>query len=77
LMATCERLAATLQERARYALAAAKFLINQGMQTDLETGLRLEAKIIERMATSEERAAAIERATATQPTYANIFRKEG
>lgn len=76
LIKTCEEIAQVLIERARFAVAAAKFLINQGMQTDLETGLKLERRIIDKMATDEEKAAERERAAATQSTYANIFRRE-
>ncbi|MBE7517863.1 MAG: enoyl-CoA hydratase/isomerase family protein [Thermoflexaceae bacterium] len=75
LMATCTEIAGVLMQRAGYALAAAKFLINQGMQTDLETGLKLERRIINKMATPEEMAAERDRAAATQPTYANIFKE--
>lgn len=76
LMEACEELAGVLMQRARYALSAAKFLINQGLQADLETGLKLERRIISKMATPEEMAAERERAAATQPTYANIFKAE-
>lgn len=76
LMSSCEELARVLIDRAKYALAAAKFLINEGMQTDLETGLKLEKRIIDRMATDDEKAAERERAAATQATYANIFGKK-
>jgi len=76
LMSTCEEFAKVLIERAGFALAAAKFLINEGMQTDLEVGLKLERRIINRMASDEERMAERDRAAATQGTYANIFRKQ-
>jgi enoyl-CoA hydratase/carnithine racemase len=76
LIKTCEEIAEVLIERARFALSAAKFLINEGMQTDLETGLKLERRIIDKMATDQEKAMERDRAAATQKTYANIFRKE-
>lgn len=76
LIPTCEEMAKVMTERAGFALAAAKFLINEGMQMDLESGLRLERRIIDKMATEEEKAKERDRAAATQKTYANIFRKE-
>lgn len=76
LMKTCEEIAGVLIERAGFALSAAKFLINEGMQSDLETGLKLERRVIDKMATDQEKAAERDRAAATQGTYANIFRKE-
>jgi enoyl-CoA hydratase/carnithine racemase len=75
LIQTCEEFARVLIERAAFALAAAKFLINEGLQTDLETGLKLERRVINHMASDEERAAERDRAAATQATYANIFGK--
>jgi len=75
LMSTCEEMARVFIQRARFALAAAKFLVNEGLQVDLETGLKLEKRIIDRMATDEEKSAERDRAAATQATYANIFKK--
>lgn len=76
LISVCEDFARVLIERAGFAIAAAKFLINEGMQTDLETGIKLERRIINRMATAEESAAARDRASQSQATYASIFAKK-
>ena len=57
------------------ALAAAKFLLNKGRDVDTTTALALERRIINTMASPEERAAARDQAARTQATYANIFSK--
>ncbi|MGE3601508.1 MAG: enoyl-CoA hydratase/isomerase family protein, partial [Dehalococcoidia bacterium] len=75
LMATAEAMARVFQERAAYALSAAKFLLNRGRDVDTTTALALERRIIATMASPEERAAARDQAAATQATYANIFGK--
>ncbi|MBI2913351.1 MAG: enoyl-CoA hydratase/isomerase family protein [Chloroflexi bacterium] len=75
LLGACEAMARVFIERAAYALAAAKFLTNQAMEVDLHTGLRMERRVIAKMATAEERTAAMQRAAASQATYANIFRQ--
>lgn len=75
LMSTCEELAGVFTERARYALSAAKYLINEGMKMDLEPALKLEQRIIAKMASGKERQEAVKQAMETQATYANIFSK--
>jgi enoyl-CoA hydratase/carnithine racemase len=77
LLPACEEIAHVLAERAAYALAAAKFLINQALQTDLESGLKLERMIIARMASPKQREEAVKQAMSSQATYANIFRARG
>ena len=52
-----------------------KHLINEGMKMDLEPALKLEQRIIAKMASSKERQEAVQKAMATQATYANIFSK--
>jgi enoyl-CoA hydratase/carnithine racemase len=75
LMPAAEAMARVFSERAAYALAAAKFLLNKGRDVDTTTALALERRIINTMASPEERAAARDQAAATQATYANIFGK--
>jgi enoyl-CoA hydratase len=75
LLSACEEMAAVFVERPRYALAAAKYLINEGMKMDLEPALKLEHRIIAKMASPKERQEAVQKAMATQATYANIFSK--
>lgn len=75
LMARASELAAEFAQRARYALSAAKYLINRSMDTDLATGLKLERRIVATMASAEERAAERDRAAATQNTYKRIFQR--
>src|SRR3954452_20555998 len=77
LMHRARAFAAELAEMAGYALEAAKYLINQGMDLDLETGLKLERRIAFTMGSPDERKVAIERAMATAPTYKNIFAGNG
>ena len=75
LMPRCEELAAVFAQRPRFALSAAKYLINEGVKLDLEAGLKLEHQVIGRMASTKERAEAVKQAMKTQDTYANIFSK--
>ena len=75
LMSRARELAAEFVQRAAYALAAAKFLINRSLDTDVETGLRLERQVLNTMATPEEREAERARAAAGQDTYRKIFGK--
>ncbi|MEE8370253.1 MAG: enoyl-CoA hydratase/isomerase family protein [Dehalococcoidia bacterium] len=75
LMGRARELAAEFVQGPAYALAAAKFLVNRAMDTDGETGLRLERQVVNTMASPEERAAERTRAAAGQDTYRNIFGK--
>jgi enoyl-CoA hydratase len=75
LMPRCEEMAAVFAQRARFALSAAKYLINEGIKLNLEAGLKLEHQVIGKMASKQERAEAVKRAMETQATYANIFSK--
>ena len=65
----------TVAREARYALSAAKYLVNEGMKMDLEPALKLEHRIIARMASAKERQEAVQKAMETQATYKNIFGK--
>ena len=75
LLPRCEEMAEVFAQRARFALSAAKYLINEGVKLDLEAGLKLEHQVIGRMASKQERAEAVKQAMETQATYANIFSK--
>jgi enoyl-CoA hydratase len=66
-------LADQLVGRPAYALEALKFLVNEGMQSDLRTGLRTELQIARRLATAEEKAAARDAAASADKTYERIF----
>jgi enoyl-CoA hydratase len=75
LMPRCEEMAAVFAQRARFALSAAKYLINEGVKLNLEAGLKLEHQVIGKMASKRELAEAVKQAMKTQDTYANIFSK--
>lgn len=75
LMERAGELAAEFAQRAKYALSAAKYLINRSMDTDLATGLKLERRIVGSMASDEERATERDRAAASQDTYRRIFQR--
>lgn len=75
LMERAGELAAEFAQRAKYALSAAKYLINRSMDTDLATGLKLERRIVGSMASDEERAKERDRAAASQDTYKRIFQR--
>ena len=76
LMDRARELALEFAQRAKYALSAAKFLINHSMDVDLATGLKTELRVIARMATREEQAKERDRAAASEDTYRRIFRRE-
>jgi enoyl-CoA hydratase len=65
--------AARLLERPDYALRAAKALLNQTLEVDLESALALEWKTVKTMATREQFAKARREAAERISTYANIF----
>ncbi|MHC4816237.1 MAG: enoyl-CoA hydratase/isomerase family protein [Planctomycetota bacterium] len=75
LMPRCEEMAAVFAQRARFALSAAKYLINEGIKLNLEAGLKLEHQVIGKMASKRELAEAVKQAMETQATYADIFSK--
>ncbi|HEX2466390.1 MAG TPA: enoyl-CoA hydratase/isomerase family protein [Thermoanaerobaculia bacterium] len=75
LMAEAERLALELAEKAGYALATAKRLVNSAFDVPLAEGLALERELASKMATPEEMRAARERAMAKSATYGKIFSK--
>ena len=75
LMAEAERLAVELAEKAGYALATAKKLVNSAFDVPLAEGLALERELASKMATPDEMRAARERAMAKSATYGKIFSK--
>jgi enoyl-CoA hydratase len=75
LMVEAERLAVELAEKAGFALATAKKLLNRASDVPLAEGLTLERELVTGMATPDEMKAARERAMAKSATYSKIFSK--
>lgn len=75
LQAEAERLASELAEKAGYALATGKKLLNRALDLPLKEGLALERELALNMGTPEEVRAARERAMAKSATYTKIFSK--
>jgi enoyl-CoA hydratase/carnithine racemase len=75
VMAEAERLAVELAEKADFALATAKKLLNRAFDLPLAEGLALERELVTKMATPDEMRAARERAMAKSATYSKIFSK--
>ena len=75
VMAEAERLAVELAEKADFALATAKKLLNRAFDVPLAEGLALERELVTKMATPDEMRAARERAMAKSATYSKIFSK--
>jgi enoyl-CoA hydratase/carnithine racemase len=75
LMGEAERLAVELAEKADFALATAKKLLNRAFDVPLAEGLALERELVTRMATPDQMRAARERAMAKSATYSKIFSK--
>jgi enoyl-CoA hydratase len=73
LMAEAEAFAQSLAEKADYALAAMKLVVNTAQEVDLERGLRLERQVALTMGSPERRMAALERAMAGSPIYKSLF----
>jgi enoyl-CoA hydratase/carnithine racemase len=68
-----EELASEMAQFPSYALHAAKYVINEGMQMSLDQALRLEQTTVIGMGSPAERKEAIERASARSETYRRIF----
>lgn len=66
-------LALKLADRPRYALTAAKFLVDEGVSGGIDSALRLEATVIDTMASPAERAAEIGRGATTNPVYGRLL----
>jgi enoyl-CoA hydratase/carnithine racemase len=58
---------------APYVMRAAKFLLNEGPSLDHQAAVRLEATVMARMGTREERQAALSNAVVKSETYRRIF----
>ncbi len=67
-------LADKLALRAGYALRATKFVVNRGLNTPLTDALAVDYRVMDNMATPEERAAEVAKAMARSATYAKIFK---
>jgi enoyl-CoA hydratase len=74
LLAASNRLARTLAERPRYALSAAKFAIDAGLEGSLASGLAIEARTLRTMASAKRKASERARAAAAEGVYRRIFR---
>ncbi|MEM9655404.1 MAG: enoyl-CoA hydratase/isomerase family protein [Actinomycetota bacterium] len=75
LLGEATRFASELAVNAPYALRTAKTLLNQSLDLDLHHAMDLERKMIAKMATRDEMAAARAEASERMSTYANIFAK--
>ena len=73
LGACAAELAARLVDKAPYALAAGKALLNTGLDLPLAEGLALERRTVRDMGTAAERQAFRERSTRNDVVYAGIF----
>ncbi len=69
-------LADVLARRPRYALAAGKHLVDQGLRTDLAEGLELEHRTIHAMASPQEKQHARESAAVAEDVYRSLFTPE-
>lgn len=74
---TVRALALSLAGRPRYALSAAKFAIDTGLEGSLAAGLALEARTLRTMATAEQKAQERRRAAEREVRYAKIFDRPG
>lgn len=59
LMETCKELAARITRNGPVAICQAKFAINEGMNTDLDTGIKIESKAYELTIDTEDRLEAL------------------
>lgn len=73
LMDAAREMASQLMDKAPYALAAGKRLLNQALDLPLSEGLALERDLIRDMASPEEREEFRERSMRTSATYKAIF----
>lgn len=73
LEAHAMRLAGSLIDKAGYALAAGKALLNQALDLPLDEGLALERRTVRDMASEAERQRAQEKSAANSAVYSNIF----
>jgi len=73
LEARAMALAESLIDKAGYALAAGKALLNQALDLPLDDGLALERRTVRDMASDAERRSAQEKSAANSAVYSNIF----
>lgn len=73
LLSSAGAIAAEAAVHAGYAIAAAKAAVDGGFDAGLAEALRLEYRIIDTMATPEERAEEVRRAMERSATYGRIF----
>ena len=76
LLSDAREFALKLASRAPYAMRTAKRLLNETLEQNLATSLRMEVDLVSKMATPEERQAARDEAAANSSTYAGIFGKK-
>lgn len=75
LGASARELAGSLVDKAPYALAAGKALLNQALDLPLDAGLDLERSVVRDMGSEEERKNFRERSAEKSAVYSNIFSK--
>jgi len=73
LMATVDDLAQRLAALAPYAVQTAKFLVDRSVDTDVESALALESRVVASMATPEQHETARREAAARSPVYARLL----
>ncbi|WP_417593237.1 enoyl-CoA hydratase/isomerase family protein [Parasphingorhabdus sp.] len=73
LQNVARKLASQLVDKAPYALAAAKNLLNQSLDLSLDEGLALERRLVNGMGSEAERRAFREKSAAENQVYAGIF----
>ncbi|HEY0942569.1 MAG TPA: enoyl-CoA hydratase/isomerase family protein [Steroidobacter sp.] len=73
LMDAAQAMANQLADKAPYALAAGKRLLNQALELPLSEGLALERRVVRDMGTPQEREEFRERSKRASPTYESIF----
>lgn len=73
LFAAARELADQFKDKAPYAIATAKRLLNQALELPLARGLELERRLVRDMGTPQEREEFRKRSMRSNPTYGNIF----
>lgn len=73
IMDVAREMASQFVDKAPYALATGKYLLNQALENPLSDGLDLERKLISEMASAEQREEFRERSMQSSSTYKGIF----
>jgi methylglutaconyl-CoA hydratase len=73
LIAKARELADQFKDKAPYAIATAKRLLNQALEVPLAQGLELERRMVRDMGTPQEREEFRKRSMRANPTYESIF----